>query len=282
MAAERRVPVHGGALQVSAQWSGGDWGPLRCPLVWGHGLSSSRAREDSEGVWSWEPGCAPVVRYDALGHGVSDSSADPTAYEWPALAGDMRDVAAAAQERVPEGQRGYIAGGSSMGCATAIWAAVQEGTGVRGLLLVLPPTCREARRARSDVLRKAAAKVEQAEGYQAVCMAEPRGQWQPPYVAVKQPMRCDYAGHESAAAALRGAAQSDLPPDEVLRSLTVPALILAWEGDAEHPAETARLLHQLLPHSELHISSGECNEVSQWPALAAAFAARVRSAAPSG
>jgi len=55
-------------------------------------------------------------------------------------------------------------------------------------------------------------------------------------------------------AALRGAADSDLPEPDALREIRAPALILAWRGDPTHPVSTAKRLAKLLPHAELHVA----------------------------
>jgi pimeloyl-ACP methyl ester carboxylesterase len=38
---------------------------------------------------------------------------------------------------------------------------------------------------------------------------------------------------------------------ELLRKVDVPVLLICREGDALHPAELGRVLHELLPRSEL-------------------------------
>jgi pimeloyl-ACP methyl ester carboxylesterase len=65
------------------------------------------------------------------------------------------------------------------------------------------------------------------------------------------------------AAALRGAALSDLPDLERLRQLKMPTLILAWGDDPVHPLSTARLLAATLPHAELMIAKTG-NDPWQW------------------
>ena len=60
------------------------------PLVWGHGLSSSRADEDTFGLLDWE--LIPdldLLRYDARGHGQSGFTTEPAAYSWEELAMDQ-------------------------------------------------------------------------------------------------------------------------------------------------------------------------------------------------
>eukprot|EP01065_Artemidia_motanka_P041956 TRINITY_DN5526_c0_g1_i2.p1 TRINITY_DN5526_c0_g1~~TRINITY_DN5526_c0_g1_i2.p1 ORF type:complete len:229 (+),score=63.64 TRINITY_DN5526_c0_g1_i2:43-687(+) len=193
-----RVPVR--RLQpleasVAASVAGGGWGSLQKPLVWAHALSSSRGREDGEAVWDLSR-CAPVVRYDALGHGLSSGPAVPDAYTWQALAADMQAVAVAAQAE--SGAPAYIAGGASMGCATALWAAVQNPASVLALLLVIPPTCRKRRSARSDALRRQAESLLSADAFRTAVE-----RWQ--HVAVPASVPPKFVSAEAAAAVLKGA-----------------------------------------------------------------------------
>jgi pimeloyl-ACP methyl ester carboxylesterase len=47
--------------------------------------------------------------------------------------------------------------------------------------------------------------------------------------------------------------QTVLPDAEVLRAVTAPALVLACQGDPQHPVEVARQLAGLLPNATLHV-----------------------------
>ncbi|MEO6126033.1 MAG: alpha/beta hydrolase, partial [Ilumatobacteraceae bacterium] len=83
-------------------------------LVWGHGLSSSMAKEDLFGLLDWPTvrHVTNLLRYDARGHGESGSTAEPMDYHWRNLALDQLALA----DALDIGS--YIAGGASMGCAT--------------------------------------------------------------------------------------------------------------------------------------------------------------------
>jgi pimeloyl-ACP methyl ester carboxylesterase len=73
---------------------------------------------------------------------------------------------------------------------------------------------------------------------------------------------------------LRGAGLCDLPQPDDLKSLDMPALILAWEGDKSHPVETAEILDQMMPQSTLHIAR-DIFDFKTWPRLMRDFAADV-------
>ncbi|MFI6266625.1 hypothetical protein [Micromonospora sp. NPDC051006] len=72
---------------------------------------------------------------------------------------------------------------------------------------------------------------------------------------------------------VRGAAATDLPRDEALRTTTHPTLILARETDPCHPVSTAELLARVPPDAHLHVSAtaadvrpGPTESAPSWPA----------------
>lgn len=69
---------------------------------------------------------------------------------------------------------GFAAGGSSMGCATAPFAALQAPARIDRLVLVTPPKAWESRRGRGDAMESAAQLVEQ-EGLHALAELESQG-----------------------------------------------------------------------------------------------------------
>lgn len=220
------------------------------PFVWGHALMGSMKVDDLSGLWSWESveRCAEVVRYDARGHGNSDGSYDPDDYCWHRMAADMLAVADSIVET--SGFERYILGGISMGCATALEAAVQQPDKVAGLVLVLPPTAWETRPRQSGVYRRLAwvsglfgaipyRLLEllpipmREDGRNQLTLHTMRG------LANANPLHVQ--------AALGGAARSDMADLAALAQLQIPTLILAWEDDASHPESTATALAETLP-----------------------------------
>lgn len=233
-------------------------------LVWGHGLTGSRAGDDASGFFDLGPAITAVgwqlVRYDARGHGASPAPAEPERYRWPNLAPDLLAVADAA------GLDRFVCAGASMGCATTLYAALAAPARMRALVLVVPPTAWETRR-------------DQAGGYETMAaIAESKGLAHLADLAAQQPATT-LLGEEAQdrgianlrampAAALpsvfRGAAASDLPDPDRLRSLTMPALILAWAGDPGHPESTATTLAAVLPDARLEVARTP-EEVHGWP-----------------
>lgn len=243
-------------------------------FLWGHGLSSSRAEEDTTGLlgaWRFPPDEVRRVRYDARGHGGSPGPADPAAYRWDELARDQLALADAL------GVERYVAAGASMGCATALHAAVLAPERVAALVLAIPPTAWDTRPAQR-ALYEAGADLIDVEGLAA--FAEVSAQAPAPMLfanlgldwgeqARRRALALDEATLPSV---LRGAAASDLPPEAAVAAIDVPALILAWTGDASHPVPTAERLDALLPRSELVVAE-DLRAVLSWPERVISFVA---------
>lgn len=259
------VDVRGGALAYEEVGAGR-------AFLWGHGLTASRVEEDTTGLlgtWPFPTDEVRRVRYDARGHGASPGPADPAAYGWDELARDQLALAEALDIDA------YVAAGASMGCATALHAAVLAPERVEALVLVIPPTAWASRPGQRALYEAGADLIEQ-EGLDA--FAEVSAQAPPPMLFAnlgldwgEQARRRALALDEATMpAVLRGAAASDLPPEEAVAAIDVPALILAWTGDASHPVETAERLDALLPRSELVVAD-DLRAVLSWPERVVAF-----------
>lgn len=237
-------------------------------LIWGHGLSMNRASDATMGLLDWPRIPATVVRYDARGHGESESTPDLAGYSWSELARDQLALADSL------GIDRYIAAGASMGCGTALHAAVAAPERVRALVLVIPPTGWETRAAQAEMWETSAGLVER-DGVEALIAA--RSALDPP-----DPYLGDDARRERQAEAtrawephrlalvLRGATTANLPGRDDVASITAPVLILAWTGDPVHPVATARELARLLPQADLRTASTRA-ELDGWSGLVGAF-----------
>ena len=232
--------------------------------MWGHGLTSSMAKEDRTGLMAWSvPEGWDLVRYDAAGHGTSEvADPDPARYGWERLADDMLDLAPGR----------FVAGGASMGCATALHAAVRAPERVDALVLVVPPTAWETRAAQRDLYEGAAHVAEKygLDRLREIIAARPVAA-----IFEGRPDLTEYAPEIDEAllpTVLRGAAASDLPPTEALGGLAQPALVLAWDTDPVHPVSTAERLHGVLRASTLHVAS-TLDDVGRWPVLVRDFLA---------
>jgi len=167
---------------------------------------------------------------------------------------------------------GAIFGGASMGAATAIWAACIAPRQVGGLVLVIPPTAWSTRRS-------------QASMYRGLGTAMALRLMTPVTLGLRLPRPRPQRGTRGAlldavleevgrvpntrlAPVLRGAADSDLPEPDVLRSIDVPTLILAWTGDRSHPESVARTLAATIPGAELDMNG---SDPRAWPDKVSAF-----------
>lgn len=243
-------------------------------LVWGHGLTSSRKGDQSSPLAGLLPAAAAAgwrcIRYDARGHGTSPAPPDAAQYRWDVLADDMAEVATAA------GVGRFVAAGASMGAATALFAALAHPDRVTGLVLVIPPTAWETRAA-------------QGAGYETMAgIAEAKGIDRLVALSRAQPPTTMF-GDEGKARSLenlaamdpgafphvmRGAAASDLPAPETLRSVHVPTLVLSWAHDAGHPVSTGERLAEEIPGAELHVADTP-DAVAQWPTTLTEFLDRL-------
>lgn len=240
------------------------------PFIWGHGLTSSMAAEDSSGLFDWQDLTGVrLVRYDARGHGRSMAPPDITHYRWPNLAVDMLEVADAL------GVWGFVAGGASMGCATALHAALLEPDRVEGLVLVIPPTAWETR-APQAVLYEQSARFMSERGTAAWVEAMRAVPISPVMAELAEEVREARFTHlatldqRTFPYVLRGAALSDLPKPEELATLSQPSLVLAWAGDPGHPVSTADRLVETLPNATLHVADSLA-ELYGWPKLVQSF-----------
>lgn len=247
------------------------------PFVWAHGLMSSIETEDALGWFGWDeaPDAVRLIRYDARGHGNSSAPKGPDAYHWRNLGSDLLAVAAAMD--APR----FIAGGMSMGCATAIHAAVQAPERISGLILAMPPMIWENRAAQREMYKSIAQRGVETDGRaMAKLMSRDLARTLPPWlleavpgIAASLAIGVRALDRRIIPDLVHGAALSDLPPRPALTALAqVPALILAWTGDSTHPVQSAQELHQLLPNSALHIAANH-EEFLRFPDHIRAFAA---------
>src|ERR1019366_8238232 len=76
--ADQEVSVRGARLVYELSGEGPD-------LIWGHGLTMNRSSDAGMGLLDWSQIPVSVVRYDARGHGESESTPDTKGYSWSEL-----------------------------------------------------------------------------------------------------------------------------------------------------------------------------------------------------
>lgn len=246
-------------------------------VVWGHGLTSSIISEDLLDIFEWDKlsNEAMLVRYDARGHGHSEPSFLPSDYHWRNLANDMLSIA----NELELGK--FIAGGQSMGCATALYAGMLAPNKVKSMILMNPPTAWETRAKQSQLYNRTAMIGGLLGGNILAKLVRKKPERLLPQWLVdakKENVEGTLEGlkrikRKALSSLFKGAALCDLPSAEELKSMNIPALILGWTGDQSHPIETAMKLNELMPQTELHIAEG-FSDLQLWPNLIRDFVFR--------
>jgi 3-oxoadipate enol-lactonase len=236
------------------------------PFFWAHGLVSSMEEEDRFIVLDF-PRLARrhrLIRYDARGHGRSGGEPVPDDYRWNNLGRDLIALADAL------GVDRFVAGGVSMGAASALHAAIQAPRRILGLVLMLAPTAYETRDEQADLYRGGAVLVERL-GLDAY-LEQLRNLPAPEILAdfsdrfTPEPR----VSEDLIPSVLRGAASSDLPPENAVRAISSPALLLPWVGDDGHPMSTSERLLELLPNVQIHVAH-HLRDVETWTRRINAF-----------
>jgi pimeloyl-ACP methyl ester carboxylesterase len=224
------------------------------PFVWSHALLGSMAQDLGGGVLAWREltDMASIIRYDARGHGRSQSTATAEDYSWQNQAGSLWEVI---DQLIEED---VILGGASMGSGISLHAACLNPERVRGLVLVIPPRIWEWREGKAKGYRLTANIMRFSGGLPLKLLGRV------PFRSSGDDFRKDSRGvmaqdlasadYRGIVGAMRGAALSDFPSRETLASLDIPTLILAWPDDDIHPVSVAEEVHQLLPNSTLEVA----------------------------
>ena len=246
------------------------------PLIWGHSLLGSIRVDDQTDIWDWDEleQHAKLVRYDARGHGNSDGSYAAKDYRWDHLAGDMLSVA----QSVAGADQRYVLGGASMGCSTALQAALRQPDRVAGLILVLPPTAWRSRPRQARKYRRQAwlSGAFGATPYRLLDFLPARSENEDARRRLSATVARElaHANPLHVQAALQGAAMSDLPSKMKLRGLDIPTIIFSWRDDKTHPVSTAKILADRLPNVQSLVIS-EADDVSDWTTEACRFLDRL-------
>ncbi len=249
------------------------------PFIWGHGLMSSIASENLLEFYEWEhfPKNRMLIRYDARGHGNTDTSFSPVDYHWQNLSQDMITIANEL------GGEAFVAGGQSMGSATALYSALLAPERVKGLVLMNPPTAWETRQSVADFYSCMSTMGAFCGGQLLASMLDHKlDSFLPSWLIENDQIKAQ-AELEGIKPVKRmtlfhlfkGAAITDLPSREDISSVEVPTLILGWKDDPSHPIAIAQELHDLIPNSELVVADN-FSSVNDWAELVREFVGSVK------
>ncbi|CAN5347579.1 alpha/beta hydrolase [soil metagenome] len=233
-----------------------------------HGLTSSRERDRTLGLDlgrglamdGTQDGAPRVLRYDARGHGRSTGRLVADDYRWDRLAEGLLLLL----DHVFPGEPVHGVG-PSMGTGTLLNAAAARPDRFHALTLAVPPTAWESRRVQALTYEDQAVLIEHHGVEAFIALGD---EAVPPPAAAAAPHTVPDVSESLLPTLLRGAAMADFPAREVLSSLTLPTLLLAWTDDPTHPLSTAEELHGLLGNSHLVVASSPA-DIDEWPDLLA-------------
>ena len=245
----RQIPGRGSVILAGERAGEGR------PIVLVHGLSATR-RNVVQGSRHLIKRGYTLIAYDARGHGSSDPVADPAAYEYTDLVGDLEAVIADLELDRP------ALVGSSMGAATALAYTLEHPDRVPALVQITPAYTGEGRTADTvdgDTWNTLADALEEGGVEAFVDAAQPDG-------PAREVAPGGRGGHAPAHGAPpvpqgRGRALRTVPYStafdglERLESLEVPTLIVPPRDEADwmHPLEVSREYERRLPNVELAI-----------------------------
>jgi len=260
----------------------------RYDIVYAHGLTENLTCADKYVDWtalldedeSGSDSCVSrLLTYDARGHGESSTPPDPTSFVWHELALDMWALTDTVWPTSTGDQPGgIVACGASMGCATALNAALQQPARVYKLVLIIPSAAWELRPPRAKgYIATADSIVDNGPGFlhEAAKRCRPpdpfgEDEQQTEAFRADRLQTLEACAAESLETVFRGAALCEFPTRDEMTTIIAPTLILAWTGDRSHPVEVAHEMSQLMPNATLNVASTR-TEFEAWTSLTRKF-----------
>ncbi len=232
------IPTEDADLYVEVD---GEGAPV---TILAHGLTNNR--NELAAFTPLVPGTK--IRFDFRGHGRSSGPADPSAFTFADFARDLDAVARAFEATV--------AVGTSLGAGALAHLLADEPDRFERSVWLLPAGL-DRRFAFVERYDRIAAELEGKTPDEALetVLADPdrvEAYLQQPWRADLDRVMWEHRDPDALARAIRGAVRDFPVADrELLRKVDAPVLLVCIEGDEIHPAELGRVLHDLLPASEL-------------------------------
>jgi pimeloyl-ACP methyl ester carboxylesterase len=236
----------------------GEQGGQGIPVVLMHGLTATR-RYVVMGSRSLERSGHRVIAYDARGHGQSAPAAEPLAYTYELLAGDLEAVLDAA------GAQRAVLAGASMGAHTAVRFALRHPERVAALALITPAfdpsdPIGPAELARWDALAEGL-RHRGVEGFvDAYRLEDVPERWRE---TVGKVLRQRLSAHEhplAVADALQAVPRSrPFESRDELTGIAAPTLVVASrdEADPGHPLAVGELYARTIPGARLVVEDAQ-------------------------
>jgi pimeloyl-ACP methyl ester carboxylesterase len=224
--------------------------------VFAHGLTNS-CRE----LAPFTPALSgTAVRFCFRGHG--DSTAPERGYGFADLASDLDAVA-----------RAYEATsvvGTSMGAGATMALLERDPDRFERIVMLLPASLDVPFRnpERFDAIADILSSLPRDEAIERILAMTPERYERAPWLRELDLLLWEDMNPVGVARAIREVTRDvSISDRELLRKVDAPVLLICREGDALHPAELGRVLHELLPNSELLTVASEEELIGSIPML---------------
>ncbi len=220
-------------------------------LIWTHGLNQNMLAQRAHGYIPFELLSTHfrIITYDVRGRGESAIELNSLHHVAEFLANDLLSLA----DHFDLNE--YYLGGTSMGVSISLWAALKAPNKVKKLLLNMPPNAWQYRPA-SIKNYQTMSELVKKQGLRKVISSLMNFPLPAHLAELEQSKKLCYQKIltrpvEECLAIFAGACLSDLPSMSLLRQLSIPSFILAWQNVDFHNLETAQLMHESLKDSYL-------------------------------
>jgi pimeloyl-ACP methyl ester carboxylesterase len=230
------------------------------PLGYAHGVPLSRAAVRRLGLLDLDALATGrrLLTYDQRGHGQSTGRSVADDYRFENFARDLLALLDTLDIDEP-----MDFAGSSLGSDTALRAAIEAPERFRRLVLMIPPVSWETGPGQAkqwyfdtaDLIEQRGVAAWRAE----LAQADPL----PIFAGYPDFDLTPDVADELLPSILRGVGKSELPAPDDIATLPHPTLILTWDTDPLHPVSTARRLRELIPDSNLHVST-TVEDIKTW------------------